>query len=38
MSTTGSDFGGKGEKDLAVWKRKHDESRKKTLDKKEYLL
>ena len=38
MNSTGGDFGLKGEKDLAVWKRKLDESRNKTDAKKEHLL
>jgi hypothetical protein len=37
MNSTDSDFG-KGDKDLAVWKRKLDDSRNKTLQKKENLL
>jgi len=38
MSTTGTEFGTKTEKDLAVWRRKLDEARNKTLQKKENLL
>ncbi len=38
MATTGSDFAGKTEKDLAVWRRKLDEARNKTLQKKDNLL
>ena len=38
MNSTGTDFGNKTEKDLAVWKRKLDDSRDKTKAKKDYLL
>jgi len=31
MTSTGTDFGTKTEKDLAVWRRKLDEARNKTL-------
>lgn len=38
MTSTGTDFGNKTEKDLAVWKRKLDDATNKTDAKKEYLL
>ncbi|CDW80685.1 UNKNOWN [Stylonychia lemnae] len=38
MTSTGTDFGTKTEKDLAVWRRKLDEAKNKTLQKKENLL
>jgi hypothetical protein len=38
MATTSSEFGSKTEKDLAVWRRRLDEARNKTLQKKERLL
>ena len=37
MNSTQTEFG-KGEKDLAVWKRKLDDATNKTLQKKENLL
>ena len=38
MSTTGSEFGVKTEKDLAVWRRRLDEVRNKSIQKKDHLL
>ena len=38
MDATTSDFGNKSDKELAVWRRKHDESCNKSLQKKEHLL
>ena len=38
MTETGSDFGMKTEKDLAVWRRRMDEVRNKSLQKKDHLL
>jgi len=38
MSSSGTDFGNKTEKDLAVWRRRLDEASNKTLQKKERLL
>ena len=38
MASTGTNFSGKTEKDLAVWTRKLDDMKKKTIDKKEHLL
>ena len=38
MASTGTNFTSKTEKDLAVWTRRLDDMRKKTIDKKEHLL
>ena len=38
MSSTNTDFGFKNEKDLAVWRRRLDDMRNKTLAKKEHLM
>ena len=38
MASTSSDFSTKTEKDLAVWRRKLDEAKNKTLQKKDNLL
>lgn len=38
MNSTDTDFSNKPDKDLAVWRRKLDESKNKSIAKKEHLL